>query len=272
MSETKFISYPRKCLVDQVFGRLTVVQFAGRDGRSKAKWKCKCDCGGEIVVDGSMLKCGKTTSCGCYAREILFNRNSTHGMTGTRTHRIWMGMRQRCENEHSPAWKWYGAKGITVCERWHDFKAFLNDMGQCPSDKHSIDRIDGTKGYEPGNCRWATSRQQSRNTTANRLVNFHGSQLCLADVADLRECEVQYKTLAYRVRASVPVEVAVKSERLFPRHNARSRLLSYKGEIITLAELARHPDCVVNRKTLWSRLRLGWELERAVKEKVNHGA
>ena len=103
-----------------------------------------------------------------------------HGHAGTKpspTYRIWHGILQRCYAPKAAGFDQYGGRGITVCDRWrHDFAAFLSDMGERPAGK-SIDRIDGTKGYSPDNCRWATPKEQSRNTVSNRLVTFRGETL-----------------------------------------------------------------------------------------------
>jgi hypothetical protein len=86
-----------------------------------------------------------------------------HGMTGSKAHRVWKGMNQRCNNKNTPAWEHYGGRGIKICERWDKFENFYADMGDPPSDSHSIDRIDVNGNYEPGNCRWATQSEQVRN-------------------------------------------------------------------------------------------------------------
>jgi hypothetical protein len=91
----------------------------------------------------------------------------------------------------------YGAKGITVCERWHTFENFFEDMGKRPSNSYSIDRIDNAQGYSKENCRWATPKEQSRNTSSNRLVSFMGKTQCLAAWAE--EIGAPYNILRYRL-------------------------------------------------------------------------
>jgi len=93
---------------------------------------------------------------------------------------VWKKMRRRCGNPKDDHYHWYGAKGVSVCNRWHDFRTFKADMGERPSAKHSIDRIDNSKGYEPGNCRWATQQEQNRNRAANTYITHNGKTQCLA--------------------------------------------------------------------------------------------
>lgn len=97
----------------------------------------------------------------------------------------WKDMRRRCNNPNYRTYKWYGGRGIKVCERWNDsltgFPNFLADMGFKPTPKHSLDRIDNDKGYSPDNCRWADRRTQTRNMSRNRLVTIDGRTQCVTD-------------------------------------------------------------------------------------------
>lgn len=104
---------------------------------------------------------------------------------------VWKKVRARCNNPKDDHFKWYGAKGVSVCNRWNDFRSFRADMGERPSAKHSIDRIDNSKGYEPGNCRWATQQEQNRNRAANTYITHNGKTQCLAAWSeDLGGCRV----------------------------------------------------------------------------------
>lgn len=99
---------------------------------------------------------------------------------------VWKKMKDRCHNENSDSYKWYGAKGIVVCERWrNDFHAFLVDMGERPSVGHSIDRIDSSKGYEPWNCRWSTQKDQNRNKASNKYIDYNGKKYCLTKWSEI---------------------------------------------------------------------------------------
>ncbi len=105
-----------------------------------------------------------------YERLPLNAPGAWHGYTKTPTYSSWVNMRTRCENPKATQWKWYGAKGVTVCERWKTFGLFLEDMGERPTPKHTLDRINGDLGYEPGNVQWSLQTEQCRNRKSTRAV------------------------------------------------------------------------------------------------------
>jgi len=150
-------------LIGQRFTKLLVTGLAYTDERGNRVWECVCDCGGHILATTVKLR-HRYKSCGC-----LVGRHGpiTHGKTGTRVWNIWAGMLGRCYVKTSGSYRDYGARGITVCERWKTFENFYVDMGD-PPDKHSIDRINNDGNYEPGNCRWATSKEQRANQRPRR--------------------------------------------------------------------------------------------------------
>lgn len=185
------------------YGRWTVLDYWHRqDGR--IRWLCRCDCGAEAMVMGQGLRSGTSTSCGCYHMERLRQkgRNATHGMTKTSTYESWFGMKRRCLNPKNHAYDRYGGRGITVCERWLKFENFLVDMGQCP-DGLSIERIDNEKGYEPGNCKWATRVEQARNRRTNVRAFYSGQSRLLIEISEMSG--MKYSTVYYRAMRGLPL-------------------------------------------------------------------
>jgi hypothetical protein len=120
-------------------------------------------------------------SCGCLKRELdRTTRHVVHGLAKTRAHRSWLAMRRRCTYPSDPGWPHYGGRGIAVCERWNNFANFFADLGECPPN-HSLERIDVNGCYKPGNCRWATPAEQSRNQRTNVFVILDGCRMVFRD-------------------------------------------------------------------------------------------
>ena len=167
-------------LEGQVFGRLTVVEDLGNVEGYRA-YRCTCSCGSETVVAAHRLLHEKgPRSCGCLQREAV----TKHGMEGTRVYKIWQGMKSRCYNRNHVSFKHYGGRGIAICERWlNDFAIFYADVGEPPSDRHTLDRRDANGNYEPGNCRWATWLEQVNNTRSNVLLTYDGETRTAAEWA-----------------------------------------------------------------------------------------
>lgn len=175
---------PTKDITGMVFGRLTVLRvWIGNRRCRKADVMCKCG-KTKTVVRNDLLN-GTTRSCGCLQREICTARNYKHGGTDTATYEVWCGMIARCFNPMNKRYADYGGRGIIVCDRWRNsFESFRTDIGERPSNKHQIDRIDNNGNYEPGNCRWATIFEQARNKRNNRLITHNGLSLTIAEWAE----------------------------------------------------------------------------------------
>lgn len=176
-------------LTGQRFTKWKVLKRAANYKNGKARWVCLCDCGNESIVISQGLLNGRSRSCGCLQRIIASQSNTTHGCTVGRTqsreYRAWAAAKRRCFNPNARGYEDYGGRGITMCQEWEqNFEAFLNAMGACPVG-HTLDRYPNNEGnYEKSNCRWATRKQQNRNTRRNHWITHDGITLTISEWAE----------------------------------------------------------------------------------------
>lgn len=181
-------------LIGKIFGRLTVISKTDEPNKSgNVKWNCKCSCGNVSSVFQCNLIRGFTKSCGCLRKTV----GITHGKRNTPAYSSWDAMIQRCNNPNHKMFKYYGERNINVCKRWMTFENFYKDMGDRP-DGCSLDRRDNDGDYEPGNCRWATQKEQVRNRSVTIFIEIDGIRKSLPEWCE--ELGLKYNTVLYRLR------------------------------------------------------------------------
>lgn len=198
-------------MTGKVYGKLTVLSISHTSAGRELYWLCRCECGRFTTVRGSKLRQGVTKSCGGGRARRTGSEDARpqekHGMTRTSTYHTWMGMKARCHSKTHKDYQYYGARGITVCERWRrSFKCFLDDMGLRP-EGHTLDRIDNNAGYSPENCRWATTREQSNNRRNSLFIEYQGQPRPLVAVA--AQLSFPYSLLRHRIKSGWPLERAL---------------------------------------------------------------
>lgn len=185
--------------VGEKHGRLTIFAFSHCKNQ-KSYWLCRCDCGNKKTASVGALRSGSIKSCGCL--------KTPQPMLKSPEYRAWQGMKTRCYNDKWPSFNDYGARGITVCDRWlNSFDSFLSDMGRRPAGEYSIDRIDNDLGYSPENCRWATKAEQSANRQCARMLTCQGRTMSVTEWAQV--LGMHRKTLFSRLWRGMNAEDAL---------------------------------------------------------------
>jgi len=176
-------------LTGKTFNQLTVLERVNTSKNGSVLWKCRCECEKEIIVRSDHLKNNHTQSCGCLQKRDAMKRvvemNTTHSMTGSKIYAVWCTMKARCTNPNNDRFINYGGRGITLCSRWYDFENFYEDMGSSYKVGLTIERKDNNGNYEPTNCKWASRKEQARNTTRNRFIEFRGQTKTLAEWSEI---------------------------------------------------------------------------------------
>lgn len=211
------------------YGRLVVIGYDHKQKNRGFFWRCKCDCGKEVVVCGVELRRGDAKSCGCYARERFMKiverkKENAKYEKPSRLRRIWGNMKGRCYYESSPSYKNYGARGIKVCDEWlkhsKPFQEWALSNGY--KDNLTLDRIDVDGDYEPSNCRWITQKEQMRNKRDTVYIEYEGEKRPLIDVCE--ELGVNPNTAFYRIRdGRTDVSDILSKEKLNARYDADKR-------------------------------------------------
>lgn len=200
----------RKVQVGEVYGRLKITKFCGRNKYGNLIWDCICTCGIRCSVSSSNLLSGSNVSCGCHKAELTRKRNLTHGLSHLPEYSVWLGMKARCNNPNNADWKSYGGRGIKLVDRWNSFDVFYSDMGPIPSSKYTIERIDNNKNYSPNNCIWATRKTQARNKRNIPLYEYDGKTLCVAEWAEI--VGLHPETLRSRIKKGWSIEKALTTK------------------------------------------------------------
>jgi hypothetical protein len=196
-----------KDLTGQKFDRLTVIE---RDFSRKgtAFWLCLCECGAVTSSASGHLISGRKRSCGCYKKEVTTYKNTTHGMADTPEYNTWCLIKKRCYDKNCRKYLGYGGRGIFMYEPWiTDFQAFYDHIGRKPSGSFSIDRIINSRGYFPGNIRWATPKEQGNNTRNNVNLTYLGKTQTIAQWA-VETC-LPYEAIRKRLERNWSVERAL---------------------------------------------------------------
>lgn len=217
------------------YSRLVIVAPASPSGSGATRWACRCSCGRETIVAQNDLRNGKTKSCGCKRRE-----RDPAAICHKAEFKIWAGILARCNNPNVKKYPEYGGRAIKVADEWlHNFRAFYSHVGERPSSRHSIDRIETDGDYRPGNVRWALPEVQANNRRTTRRVIYRGRSMALTDAVRAGGSVIHYEAAWVRIRSGWSVERAVETPRLHESPNSKERKLKKRREAATIYRARR---------------------------------
>lgn len=246
----------------QRFGRLLVVERLPKYKNGYTYYRCKCDCGNEIITYSAQFVCGKTISCGCYSKEMAKERMTTHGKRHTQIYKVWAGIKDRTNPDNNNCKNNYRKLGVKMCKEWHDsFEAFYEwsvangyKEEKLPNgrNKYEIDRIDTYGDYEPSNCRWITFKEQMNNQTTNKHITYNGKTQTLAQWCE--ELGLNYGLVNHRLWKGWSVD------RAFTESSDRQAYYEYNGEMLNINQIAERTG--LTRTNVCNRIFRGWDMER----------
>lgn len=248
-------------LTGDKFGRLTAVKLSEKRSGRKTFWDCVCECGSTKTVRTDSLKDGSVRSCGCLKKEqdeINFKDTKfkpTHGETKTHIYQTWLSMKQRCNDKNTNSYKYYGGRGITVCEEWeNDYQSFKEWAFNNGYDETlSIERLNVNGNYEPSNCAWITMEEQARNKRNTIWIEYNGMNKPLTEWCEELGLDAGLVRNRYFKQGMQPPDL-FKKGRVTTR---TARLLTYQGKTQSITDWAR--EIGVKPKTLAERVRRGIE-------------
>jgi len=212
------------------FGRWLVLAYAGKRVR-RVIWHCRCNCGTEKLVQANHLTSKASRSCGCLRPGPLQHGHATRKTGTTSEYHSWAGIKGRCCNPNTSAYRNYGGRGITMCESWKaSFECFLEDMGSKPGPEYSIHRIANNQGYSKKNCKWATAFEQQANTRRSRQITFMNETHIISEW--VRTTGINRGTLCSRLDSGWSIERALTEPvRHYPIHHRSIPVDSSASEI-----------------------------------------
>lgn len=205
-------------LAGQKFGKLEAIKIVGKANDRHLKWLCKCECGNYTIVNSNTLKSGEILSCGCYKRQITSETHSKHKLTKSKLHFIWTSMKQRCFNKNNKSYKYYGDRGIIVCDEWaNDFCKFKDwSLSNGYKEGLSIERINVNGNYEPSNCKWIPLKQQFLNTRKVQIIEYKNEKNTINYFCN--KFNIAHSTFRRYLKKGMNIEEIIKTKR---RHDAK---------------------------------------------------